>query len=381
MTLNRIAIVSSRYPSEQDIYAHAFVHFRAKEYQDIGYSVQVFVPDNHVKEYEFEGVSVVRCSSKRIAELISSYDITYIHLLNIYPRRHLSGWPIYQAIMKKRMPVILYLHGSEVQTTRIRRTFERKRGVSNLVKDFYKDRFFIPRIKRFVKYVDENYSLATPSKWMKAEAENELRLKLRNVEIIPNGIDIDLFGFQDRKLKNKNYKLVTIRPLTSKKYAVDKAIEFLSYLPTQYTLDIYGKGPLKEDLQELAKSLGVFDRVRFFDEFIHRKNLTEFLSNYSSFVATTRMDAQGVMMCEAMATGMIIVTSDNTAINEFVDNGKNGLCGNNLKEMARRFDEIQTDPEALSRMRHEARHTMELISLTLMAEKEIQLMETVLGKK
>lgn len=47
----------------------------------------------------------------------------------------------------------------------------------------------------------------------------------------------------------------------------------------------------------------------------------------------TRQDAQGVSMCEAMMSGLVPVTSNNTAIPEYVPENC-GYLTNNYKELA-----------------------------------------------
>ncbi len=54
------------------------------------------------------------------------------------------------------------------------------------------------------------------------------------------------------------------------------------------------------------------------------------MSNYGVFLSPTRMDAQGVMMCEVMASGLLTISSDNTAIPEFIVDEQNGILIDNV---------------------------------------------------
>ena len=56
----------------------------------------------------------------------------------------------------------------------------------------------------------------------------------------------------------------------------------------------------------------------------------------------TRQDAQGVSMCEAMMSGLVPVTSNNTAIPEYV-NDDCGYLANNYKELALAIKEMYYD--------------------------------------
>ena len=53
----------------------------------------------------------------------------------------------------------------------------------------------------------------------------------------------------------------------------------------------------------------------------------------------TRQDAQGVSMCEAMSSGLVPVTSNNTAIPEYVNN-ECGYLANNVDELASAITEM-----------------------------------------
>ena len=369
----KIGIVTSRYPSQEDIYAHMWVHSRAKEFLSSGTLVTVFVPANIDEKYTYEGVEVVLAPARKIARIIESFSLLYIHLLNIYPYPKLSGWPIYKRIIRKNIRCFMYLHGSEVQSTQ-RYSFDSKRTLYAYAVQYYKKYIFLPRMRKFCQYVDISGGFLSPSNWMAEEASNELKLPLTKVVICPNGIDTKLFAF------NANHRLIhkilCVRPLSSRKYAVDKAIRLLALLPENFTLDIYGKGELKHELSNLAKNLGVEARVTFVERFIHRVDLPRLMSEYGTFIASTRMDAQGVIMCEAMAAGMLVLTSDNTAIPEFVAHLETGLCHNNLNVLAEELLRLERSEEGFRQVVNNAREAMNLIDLVEITKKELLVLQS-----
>ncbi|MPN15616.1 hypothetical protein SDC9_162950 [bioreactor metagenome] len=50
-------------------------------------------------------------------------------------------------------------------------------------------------------------------------------------------------------------------------------------------------------------------------------------------------------MCEAMSSGLVVVTSNNTAIPEFVENNSSGVLCNDYKEIANAMIEIYENPQ------------------------------------
>lgn len=102
----KIAILTSRYPSEKNHYAHTFVHRRSKYFSEKGHDVVVFVPSKEKYCYEFEGVRVSCMPANEISKMVIEFDLAYFHLLNIYPQPHLTAL----LFIKKLFPVELMWH-------------------------------------------------------------------------------------------------------------------------------------------------------------------------------------------------------------------------------------------------------------------------------
>jgi glycosyltransferase involved in cell wall biosynthesis len=96
---------------------------------------------------------------------------------------------------------------------------------------------------------------------------------------------------------------------------------------------------------------------------------------YGTFVATTRMDAQGVIMCEAMAAGMLVVTSNNTAIPEFVSHMETGLCHYDLSENASELKNLEQTEEKFKQITNNARQFMLSINIKQITKKELEILK------
>lgn len=371
----KIAVITSRYPSENNPYNHMFVHSRCVNMVKEGQSVVVYVPSSSIKSYTHEGVKVKVMPSVNINRELGEYDILYLHLLNIYPFSKRNGWLIYKNILNNNLPFVMYVHGSEVQKYKAR-MFEFNYRFTDFLKWIKKDILVIPKMKKFLqKTIKRNQGVAYvfPSIWMKNELEKNLDVTLKQFYIIPNGIDTSLFEFHE--LYPKKYKLLTLRPLSSKKYAVDLAIDMMQYLPEHFTLDIYGKGHFEKKYLKQIQHLNLEHRIKIKNSFIERCNLNDFFKNYGVFLVPTRMDAQGVSMCEAMSSGLLIVSSNNTAIPEFVDNMNSGIIGDNLRETAYSLINVIEDQNQYSKITVKARASMEKIDMNIILKKELNLLK------
>jgi glycosyltransferase involved in cell wall biosynthesis len=366
----KIAIITSRYPSEENHYAHTFVHARARYLKSKGIDVTVFVPSKKYSNYEFDSVKVELMPAYNISKVILNYDLCYLHLLNIYATPCFNGAFIYQSILKNKLKVCFYLHGSEVQkyTTRL---FDFKFNLREFARIIYKDFYFIPVMKFFISRLihADLIHFFSPSKWMVKEAELNLNVQIDKYEIIPNGIDIKRFISVERG-KDIRFKALIVRPLNSQKYAVDICIKTLKHLP-KFTLDIYGKGPLLQQYKALATHLHVADRIKFIEEFIPNSEMAKVFHQYGVYLSPTRMDAQGVSMCEAMATGMLVASSHNTAVPEFIIDGENGILGTTPKEIASKILSAVTDDNKYSQICRNAEKSMTMIDNDVVMKKEL----------
>jgi glycosyltransferase involved in cell wall biosynthesis len=90
-------------------------------------------------------------------------------------------------------------------------------------------------------------------------------------------------------------------------------------------LDIVGRGPELEGLKELTESLGLNDRVRFLDWYTKREDLFDSLSDYRGVILPSMEDANGLVVQESMAMGIIPICLDWGGPQLLVDHEKTGF--------------------------------------------------------
>lgn len=85
-----------------------------------------------------------------------------------------------------------------------------------------------------------------------------------------------------------------------------------------------GKGVLRNHLEELTKTLGLQDQVRFLG---YRKDVPEIMNAADIFAHPSKREGLGLACLEAMASGLPLVTSNIQGIPDYVENGVTGfLC-------------------------------------------------------
>jgi glycosyltransferase involved in cell wall biosynthesis len=87
------------------------------------------------------------------------------------------------------------------------------------------------------------------------------------------------------------------------------------------TLDIFGDGPLRRELQQLADGLGLTEEVRFRG---FRRDVRDFLPGYRAYVHASYSESSSLAIMEAMDAGLPIAAADIGPIAELFDDGVEG---------------------------------------------------------
>lgn len=87
------------------------------------------------------------------------------------------------------------------------------------------------------------------------------------------------------------------------------------------TLDIYGQGPCRRDLEQQIQDLELAQQVRLRG---FRTDLREFLPGYRAYVHASYSESSSLAIMEAMAAGLPVVAGDIGPLNELCDEGVEG---------------------------------------------------------
>jgi len=147
-------------------------------------------------------------------------------------------------------------------------------------------------------------------------------LGAKRVVIVPNGVDTVRFDNVDSRLERKKLNLaqevqviVTTSRLTEKN-GIDLVIRALVSIPNAIFL-IAGDGPLRAELEALAKKLNVDHRVRFLGS-VPYKEIHTIVAAGDVFVRASRSEGFGNSFIEAMAVGTPVVGTNVGGIPDFL---------------------------------------------------------------
>jgi len=151
------------------------------------------------------------------------------------------------------------------------------------------------------------------------------------IVVIPNGIDTDEISF--KKVNSPGHgngkTLMFAGRIDIDQKGLDLLVEAFAYL-VKYNpeLDLVLIGPDWNDstkrLKQLSVKLGVGEKVHFFG-YMERSDYLRNLGSADLFILPSRFEPFGIVLLEAIASGVPIVASNVGAIPEILQRGKFGL--------------------------------------------------------
>jgi len=160
---------------------------------------------------------------------------------------------------------------------------------------------------------------------------NFIDFKDKIIKTIPPPIDTDLFNYSEI-LKKDYYELLTVGRLVKRK-GIDLLIRSLKILEKEgfnVVLKIAGEGPERNNLEILAKKLGVNNVI--FLGWVPRKELVNLYRNCDVYVHSSYAETIPAAIREAMSVGRPIVTTNVGVIDEYLKDGENGFLINKRDE-------------------------------------------------
>jgi len=151
-------------------------------------------------------------------------------------------------------------------------------------------------------------------------SEFDVGVEARNVQIIPNHIDTDMYRARERH-PEESRKVLLMRGFAQRNYANDvalRALEICSRRDGFSGLEITVCGYGQHFRSEVA-GVRRFDNVTVEECFSSPAQMAALHDAHGIYLCPTRYDTQGVMLGEAMSSGMATITNPVAAIPDFTD--------------------------------------------------------------
>jgi glycosyltransferase involved in cell wall biosynthesis len=186
----------------------------------------------------------------------------------------------------------------------------------------------------------------------------KLGLAERKLCLIPNGVDLDRFyprPVSAQKLKvlglNKNGPVIgTVGRMVPEKGQI-YLIAALTFIKTRWPdlkCVFIGAGPLRDQLIKCASELGVLEMCRFCGAQADIENIYPL---FDIFVLPSLREPFGLVLLEAMASGIPVIATSSGGPMDFIDQNINGCVvpPQDSRRLAQKIDDLLTNrPQAAS---------------------------------
>lgn len=322
----KILVLVQDYPSIKNKYAMNYVHTRNLEYVKHNLDILVLSFAAPVS-YEYEGIKVISLEDFKRRHNQTNFNLVISHAPNL--RNHIKFLKAYDDNFKK---ILFFIHGHEVM--RMSKyypepyPYQKTNGLKELARDGY-DLFKLRILRGYFTdmFKKDKVKIIFVSNWMRDVFYENIpisqQLLTANSYIVSNSMNTVFLEKSYSLNEPVKADFITIRPLDNPKYAVDLVVELAEKHPN-LTFHLYGKG---EFFSHNIKP----DNVEVFQEYFDPDDMAERMNHYRCALLPTRLDAQGVLMCEAATYGMPLVTSNLPICKEMLGNFNNIFYFDNNK--------------------------------------------------
>jgi glycosyltransferase involved in cell wall biosynthesis len=260
----------------------------------------------HIKDHNIKSVLLAMTKIYPLAQKLGKYDLLILYSPDI--------------------PVLFSAHLARFFNPGLKLIWDFQ-GITPVRYMYFKDKV-LTSARRFVslKSMKTSDLILVRSESVKNEIKPYLNgKKSPDILVTPLGIHLDRFKNTDaeeiRKKHNLYNRFVLLyvgRLVPSKK--VDFLIKALPSLSEDFILVIVGGGIEKENLENLAVSLNVMDRVIFAGR-VSDEDLPKYYASSNAFVTASLHEGFCVPIVESLASGKLAVVPDRTSMPEVVANG------------------------------------------------------------
>jgi N-acetyl-alpha-D-glucosaminyl L-malate synthase BshA len=309
--------------------------------------------------FEFPLYSLALAS--KMVEVAKFSDIDLIHAHYAIP--HATSAYLAREILKaenkikKNIKVITTLHGTDITLIGLEPSF-------------------LPTMKFSIEQSD---GVTAVSKFLRDKTLSNYQIN-KDIEVIPNFIDVDKFKRQNdeksvcfkKNFAPNNEKILihtsNFRPLKRVQDVIRIFAEVKTKLPSRLVL--VGDGPERSDCEQLCRTLGIFDSVKFMGK---QDAIVELLSISDLFLMPSQSESFGLSALEAMSCSVPVISSSIGGLPELNIHGETGYIAEmgDIDRMSKYSIELLTSEKKYNLFSKNARER----AVTLSEEKIVPVYE------
>jgi glycosyltransferase involved in cell wall biosynthesis len=173
--------------------------------------------------------------------------------------------------------------------------------------------------------------IISPSAFIKDTIHSEYNCENSLIEVIENGINFELYKHEEPAFINSSstLKLISASRLNEQKgieYLVEIGV-LLSKKNVPFHITVAGDGDLKTELASQIRDLKLEKNFSILG-FLNKEKLVEKYKESNIFISTSIYEPFGLVILEAMASGLPVVSFNIGGIREIIKNAYNGVLVN-----------------------------------------------------
>lgn len=285
----------------------------------------------------------------RLAKLMQGYDIIHVHL---FPAQF---WVVLAA---KRLRTPIPLVTTEHNTWNARRRWW---------------------LRPFDAWMYPHYECVACNSQATAEELVRWCPKIvTRIRTIPNGIPLESFDLA-MPAELSPVPQGALRAVFVGRFERQKdhqtLLRALARVPNLHLL-LVGDGPLRPQLQDQTRSLGIHDRVTFLGK---RTDVSSILKASDIYVHSTTSDGFGIAACEAMAAGLPVVASDVPGLAQVIEGAGVRFPTGDDKALAHELLALVSSPERRRQMGKAGQQRARAFNIEATVDSYLELYRQVLG--
>ena len=189
--------------------------------------------------------------------------------------------------------------------------------------------------------------IITPSYNSKKDIVNDFKVADKNISVINNGLDTNIFRLIEKDNFKNNYQLITTASADVPLKGLDYTLYALSSLKKTYPeilLNIIGKLKKNGHTERLIEKLDIKNNIRFHSG-ISKEEIVQLYSKSSIAIVSSLYEGFGYPVIEAMACGVPLIATKTASIPELVSDKALLVQPKNHDEIAAGINKIFNDYE------------------------------------
>jgi N-acetyl-alpha-D-glucosaminyl L-malate synthase BshA len=271
-----------------------------------------------------------------MVDVILNHDLDLLHVHYAIP--HASAAYMAKQIVKNKIgrnvPVITTLHGTDITLVGRDKTYEPVVTFS----------------------INESDAITAVSENLKEETYRNFPIT-KEIEVITNFVDVARFAKKPidafRKVIAPDGEKILLHASNFRKVKrVQDVVSVFAAVRKEMPakLMMVGDGPERPVAEDLARALGVMDDVRFVGK---QEQMEEIMAVSDVFLLPSEYESFGLAALEAMAAGMVVVSTNAGGLPEIVVHGENGFMADvgDVATMSKLTAQLLQNEERLNQMK------------------------------